>query len=123
MGALGTVHANVRWRDDTGWEFKCGYCAEWWPLTGEFWWKRSMSRCRACWLEYQKGYQNERYANDPVFRAGKRDAAKLSAWKDRQLNPDTMKARKRAYYLANREPILRKARARYWRNREDEKAA
>lgn len=50
-----TIKTPIRWRDDTGWEFRCGDCAKagtsrFWPLTEEFWDRaRGMLRCRACW--------------------------------------------------------------------------
>ena len=37
----------VRFHED--WEGKCDACAQWWPLTDEFWYPRQgVRRCRAC---------------------------------------------------------------------------
>lgn len=44
----------VRWRPDTGFEGKCGECAEFWPLDMEFWYpKQGLRRCRACYNVWQ----------------------------------------------------------------------
>ena len=117
MGARGTMHAEVRWREDTGWEFHCGTCRQWWPLTDEFWRRDRMSRCRACWIEYQRVYQNEKYAVDEKYREEKKAAARLTAWKERVTQPLVISDRKRAYYIANRDRILARERERYWRKK------
>ena len=51
----------VRLRPE-GYEGKCNACAEWWPLTEEFWYARQgMARCRACINEAQtRGARRER---------------------------------------------------------------
>ena len=104
--------APVRWRDDTGWEFRCAECASqntpcYWPLTDEFWDKRAgMGRCRACWLVYwRRKAAQARAADIDLQRA--RDRARYRA------NRRVLLIKRRAYYEANRDAILAKARARY----------
>lgn len=59
----------IRWREDTGWEYRCGDCkaarrASFWPLTMEFWAPhKGMLRCRACWKEWEHKFQS-RYRAD-----------------------------------------------------------
>lgn len=109
---------SVRWCEDTGWEHVCASCGDWWPLTDEFWRKRSMSRCRACWREYQSDYQRTKYAADPEFRETKKAAARITSWKERQLRPEIVRRRKRDYFHANRDRILADMRERYRRGQE-----
>lgn len=68
----------VRWREDTGWEFRCGDCAKaqdacFWPLADEFWDKaRGMVRCRACWRALDRRASRESYARlSPEAKAEK----------------------------------------------------
>lgn len=64
----------IRWREDTGWEYRCGDCAQkaaecFWPLTEEFWdRKRTMRRCRSCQKALDARNFRARYANDPGYR-------------------------------------------------------
>lgn len=66
----------VRYRRDTGWELRCASCRKsrhtpfYWPLTHEFWdTHRGLTRCKACWRNYDLHNKRERYRTDPVFRA------------------------------------------------------
>jgi hypothetical protein len=114
-GNRGQLLSDIRYTDDMGFIRRCPQCAEWYPLTLEFWYRRWLTRCRACVLEWKRGYQNEKYRKDPTFAQMKKDAAKLTAWKQRQWDEEGVKARKRAYYHANREAILAKQRMAYRR--------
>ena len=68
----------IRWREDTGWEYRCGSCvaldeASFWPLTDEFWdKKRGMLRCRACWRALDRQASRQRHASSEEIRAHKR---------------------------------------------------
>jgi hypothetical protein len=109
----------VRWREETGFEGRCDYCRDWWPLTLEFWQPRwSMARCRACINLWRRTYQNAKYRDDPAFRYARQTAAALSDWKARQWRPEERRERRKAYYEANRPQILARQRARYQANRE-----
>ena len=58
--ALGDDWTGVRFREDVGFELRCEGCALkgvacYWPLDLEFWNPiKGMTRCRACWNEYQR---------------------------------------------------------------------
>lgn len=65
---MGSLHGTpVRYREDTGWEFRCAECtrrgkARFWPLTDDFWWKsRGMLRCRACWQSHDRERMRRQY--------------------------------------------------------------
>lgn len=69
----------IRWRDDTGWEYRCPTCYEYLPLAepGEFWRPQySMKRCSACLVEYWAGIkrhtQGRRVATEAERRAAQR---------------------------------------------------
>lgn len=70
----------VRFRPDTGWEFRCEDCtrlgkARFWPLTDEHWNKsRGMRRCRSCWKSYDRAQQLARYAAMPELKREHRRA-------------------------------------------------
>lgn len=55
-----TYWRGVRYRSDSGWELRCESCAaakgqRYWPLSHEFWdTNKGLSRCRACWVEYER---------------------------------------------------------------------
>jgi hypothetical protein len=102
-----------RFREDVGFERRCPACADWWPVTLEFWDKRWTNRCRACIRAWKRANQNGRYQTDAVYREARRQAACLTAWKDRQNRPDTIRARKAAYYRANAPRILETQRIRH----------
>lgn len=74
--------APIRWRDDTGWEYRCDDCAgrrreAFWPLTDEFWVKeRGMARCRACFASLDARRARERYRTSKTVAERKREAAR-----------------------------------------------
>lgn len=55
----GEAWTGVRFREDVGFEMRCESCAHkaiesYWPLDLEFWSpSKGMTRCRACWNEYE----------------------------------------------------------------------
>lgn len=102
-----------RFTPDLGFERRCPVCADWWPITTEFWDKHWTTRCRACIRAWRRANQNARYATDPVYREVRLDAARLTAWKDRQNRPLVIAERNAAYYRANRRRILERQRIRY----------
>ena len=103
----------VRYRED-GFQGQCETCRDWWPLELDYWLPRwGLRRCRACVKAHRADHQNARYRNEPAYREARREAARLTAWKDRVNKPDVISERKRAYYEANRERILAVSRERY----------
>lgn len=72
----------IRWREDTGWEARCGECADrtvaaFWPLTDEFWDKRkTMRRCRSCQKAREARIARERYLTDTTVRERRRASAR-----------------------------------------------
>ena len=72
----------IRWRDDTGWEYRCGDCADrnrecFWPLTDEFWdRKRTMRRCRSCQAALDARRARERYHRSTTVQERKREASR-----------------------------------------------
>lgn len=72
----------IRWREDTGWEARCGECADrtvaaFWPLTDEFWDKRkTMRRCRSCQKVREARIARERYLADTTFAERRRAGAR-----------------------------------------------
>lgn len=105
--------SGFRFREDVGFERRCPTCADWWPITLDFWDKRWTSRCVACIKVWRRVNQNDRYKNDAAYRDTRRQAAALTAWKDRQNAPDKIRERKAAYYRANAPRILEGQRIRY----------
>lgn len=109
--------APVRWRADSGWEYRCESCVakggatSWWPLADEFWDKRAgMLRCRACWLDkWRRDDTARRRANPEATRAY--DRARY------RRNRKVIAVKRREFYERNRETILAKARARYERRK------
>lgn len=81
----------IRWREDTGWEFRCGDCAQkeearFWPLTDEFWDKRrGMLRCRACWRDLDRRVSRERHASSEEVRERKRRYSKRYRTENRRV--------------------------------------
>lgn len=107
----------VRWREDTGWEFRCDDCTgreerRFWPLTDEFWDKgRGMSRCRACWRAYDRAQHRARYAAMPELKREHRRAQQRAY---RRANPTQQQLVERLRWEAIKaDPIrLENARAR-----------
>jgi hypothetical protein len=68
----------IRWREDTGWEYRCPECAKanrqcFWPLGPEFWDRpRGMARCRACWKARDARASRARYAALPELKKERR---------------------------------------------------
>lgn len=106
----------VRWREDVGFQGKCDYCLEWWPLDGEFWQlsKHAFRMCVACIRDYKRLKQAER-RQDPDARARDREdvraqkaalnaAGILGEYRARwyRANADRIRANKRATYAAQR---------------------
>lgn len=104
------MRGTFRFREDVGFERRCPQCCDWWPITLDFWDKRWHTRCRACIREWKRHNQNRRYQEEPVYRETRKEAARLTAWKDRQNRPATVRSRHQAYYAANRERILERQR-------------
>lgn len=79
---MSSYETPIRWRDDTGWEARCGDCAarneaRFWPLTDEFWDKRkSMRRCRSCQKSLEAKRARESYQSDTAVRERRRLAAR-----------------------------------------------
>ncbi len=109
---------DFRWREDVGFERRCPHCAEWWPITLEFWDKKWTKRCRGCILEWKRINQNNRYKTEPKYADDRREAARLTAWKDRQNKPEELHARRKVYRAANMDRIRTLARLHYAANRE-----
>jgi hypothetical protein len=83
----------VRWREDTGWEFRCEVCtkrgnARFWPLTDEFWDKaRGMGRCRSCHRSHDKARAKRLYIESTTFRERKREYVR----RYRAANPEAQR--------------------------------
>ena len=92
--------SRVRWRDG-GFEVQCPLCAEFLPLSEEFWYPRSgVARCRACWSEYRRLHQRGRMADEGMRR--------VTRFKNRlhyQANRDHYKARNAAWKARNQDRI------------------
>jgi hypothetical protein len=110
---------DFRYRSDVGFERRCDICHDWWPVSLEFWNPKWLSRCRACALAWRREYQNEKYAEDPKFREVRKEAARLSAWKQRVNEPAYLKKRRAksdAEYAERRRELQRLA---YWARRDE----
>lgn len=123
------INSGVRWRDDVGWELRCLHCPRgtvYWPLTDEFWDKKRLTRCRACWRAHERSRLTAQQ------REARREYARQ--WRERnpgynaelmrvkrRLFPDEKKARAATYYWNNRERIL--AQQREYKARQRDKAA
>lgn len=113
----------VRWREDTGWEFRCEDCSararagSFWPLDFDFWDPRAgMQRCRACWAAHVRRRRLERDLAQPGYS---------QRWQRRYYreNRAQILRTKRAYYYAHRDAINAKRRARYQASKQLERAA
>lgn len=94
-------HQPVRYREDTGFEYRCPTCEQWWPLTLEHWQPANgMARCRACWRAYHAALERGR-GHDDAVRAAKREANALRY----RLNKAAYQASQRRWRAANRERI------------------
>lgn len=117
-------HRTVRYRADTGFEAKCMYCSEWWPLTLEYWLPRGgMQRCAACWALYHRLHEAGRRADELVVEA-KRAANKARYYADRERrlaynreykarNRERLREYNREYRVKNRQRLLDESRAYY----------
>lgn len=60
----GEAWTGVRYREDVGFEMRCESCSRkgiesYWPLDLEFWnVNKGMTRCKACWTEYERQRKN-----------------------------------------------------------------
>lgn len=142
---MGGKRSGIRWREDVGWEVRCDWCANhtgrtatYWPLTDEFWDRKSMARCRAC-LRIQKNRRDRaRYATDMAWRARRQQGSReyravagdvialkrrgnvdvsLRAKRRYWLDPERHRATARRYYDSHREEIKEKRKAAYWATR------
>jgi hypothetical protein len=129
----------VRFREDIGFEGKCDYCSQWWPLDVEFWRpKAGLRRCHACWRIYHRMHEAGRRTDEAIHEMVK-TGARLNyyanrekrlvanrAWKAanpervreyqrlwREKNRERVNASSRAYYTEARDVILKKKRAAY----------
>lgn len=135
----GSAHRTMRYRDDSGFEAKCLYCREWWPLTLEYWRpKGGLARCASCWTLYKRLNMAGRRA-DELIRAARNQAGRVRyhankaksleaarVWRAknkahiaeynrayRARNPERSRAESAAYYAEARDVILLKKRAAY----------
>ncbi|HEY4895232.1 MAG TPA: hypothetical protein VII01_04005 [Solirubrobacteraceae bacterium] len=90
----------VRWRDG-GFEAKCPLCEEFLELTPEFWHRGRLTRCRACWVDYQANWQAG-YTADECVRRIVRMKGRLRYMADR----DRRLVHNRAYKAANRDRYI-----------------
>ena len=66
--------ADIRYREDTGWERRCPSCptihvgSAWWPLQLEYWDPHSMRVCRSCRKREEARRKRERLRTDPEYR-------------------------------------------------------
>lgn len=128
-------HVGVRYREDVGWEMRCGDCMKrsgsthYWPLDDEFWDKRNLQRCRACHQHRRNQQDREKYWSDVAWREQRKASAKRTRDEDKSTvqvkraaryaaNIDEERARKRADYQAHRDARLAQSRERYWANRD-----
>lgn len=106
---------DVRWREESGFEGKCEYCREWWPVDTEFWYPgKSVRMCRGCLQVYQRLKMAER-RKDPAKR--ETDRAAVYDMRKALTQAGIMGEYRRAWYLSNRDKILRDRRERYARER------
>lgn len=117
-------HHPIRYRPDTGWEYRCALCSEWWPIDLNHWVpKHGMARCAACWRAYFAAKERGRTSVEAIAEA-KREAnrvhyaanrtaraASSKAW--REANRERVGAYNRAYRAANRERIAAAGRMYY----------
>lgn len=91
----------LRYREATGFELRCLGCADsdqpgdsrWWPLTTEFWFpSRGLSRCRACWREYDARKARQKYLTD----LSARDRHLLSSRQYRKLHRSVQRIKNKA---------------------------
>jgi hypothetical protein len=102
----------VRYREDTGFQGRCDYCLEWWPLDGEFWQisKRSFRMCLACVRDYSRLKQAER-RQDPERRARDREGVALQ--RKALMQAGIMGEYRNRWYRENAERIRASRREKY----------
>ncbi len=107
----------VRWREDTGFEGRCDYCREYWPLTLEFWQvsKVSMRSCKACIREYYRVAQARRREDPEKREADRRGVAEMKATLRKY---GLMSEYQHRWYMNNREKLCADRRAKYKADRE-----
>jgi hypothetical protein len=113
----------VRYREDIGFEGRCDYCREWWPLEDDFWrLGRSFRKCRACHNDDQRVYDQKKRAT--IYRSPEAIARRRAADNERKrrerLDPvkgEALRARQREaqrrFYGRNRLRVLAHHRATY----------
>ncbi len=110
----GAPPRKVRWNIDLAeFELQCPTCRaaskpSFWPITVEFWLPKRPSRCRGCWLEYDR-QKRRATRQDPEIRA--REALAVAAWRER--NPGYNIETARLWREQNRERKRASDRARY----------
>lgn len=118
------AEGRVRYVGENTFELQCRTCEQYVPLLVDYWWPSSgLTRCRACWNEYQRlrmaGLRkDEAYASllrvkgrlNYAMNKEKRQAASRR-W--REANPERVKASRRAYYERHRDQEKAAARAYY----------
>jgi hypothetical protein len=117
----------LRWRPDTGFEYRCEDCAQandrirFWPLDTEFWNpKRGFRRCRACWEAKDRAAARanwqankaRRMENDRRYYRANRDWILPKRAAHYQETKTERQAYNRAYYARNREKMILAERAR-----------
>ena len=81
-----TAWMGIRYRADTGWEYRCEQCALskiqcYWPLTLEFWNPdKGMTRCRACWNQYTRTRRMKRRPQGELVAETNRRRAYARDW-------------------------------------------
>lgn len=107
--------SNVRWNAALGeFELRCDDCkargnvASYWPITTEFWDKRTMVRCRSCNLERHRLAKRrlpkeQRAADMRAWRAKNPGYNAAATALYRRQNPDAKRASDMRYDTAHRE--------------------
>lgn len=103
----------VRWRDDTGFQGRCDYCLEWWPLTSDFWItveRAGFRMCRGCRTDYARLKMAERRL-DPEKRA--KDRAVVMEMREALAKHGLLGEYRARWYAKNADKIRAQRRARY----------
>lgn len=91
----------VRWRAEVGFEGRCEYCRQYWPLDLTNWMPRGgLRRCIGCFREYKRLKEQGRSTQEAV-RELKRANGRIAY----RLNREERLAYNRRWKAANRERI------------------
>ena len=97
----GVGATQVRYRADVGFEARCTYCKDWWPLDLDHWYpKHGLRRCKGCWAEYKKFRQREYVKADGV-----RVVTRFKNAMYYQANKERLRAANQVWKAANKERI------------------